>query len=141
MSEDSTGGLYFLAASLLAENNDVEGALKYFRTAIEKFPNFKRALRNAAILEVQRQNWTESKKWFLRAYALMEQPDTTTCGLLALCYLNLEEYATAEYYYRQAMEIDPKIRDWKLGLAKSLLNQSKYEEAIPIMESAKVAEL
>ncbi len=141
LNEDSPAAYYFIAGSLLGEKNETKEALDMFHVAVEKFPNFLRAARNAGILEVQLGNFDEGKKMLLRAYSLMEKPDNTTCGLIGLCYVILEEYATAEYYYRQATELNPDVRDWKLGLAKALLNQSKYEEAISIMESAKIANI
>ena len=138
-NDNSSGAFNFMLGSIYGERDEKEKAREQFEIAIEKFPNFLRAIRNSGIMAVQQQDFETGKKRLVRAYELQEKPDSTTCGLIGLCYVNLGEYATAEYYYRQAVDLDPNVRDWQLGLVKSLLNQNKYEQAIPIMEGIKVA--
>src|SRR5690606_20537118 len=36
--------------------------------------------------------------------------------------------------YREAIILDPTVKDWQLGLAKSLLQQRKYQEGIAVLE-------
>jgi tetratricopeptide (TPR) repeat protein len=50
-------------------------------------------------------------------------------GMLGYCYMFKQNAVAAENAYRQAYLIDPNSRDWKLGLAQSLLMQDKYEDA------------
>jgi tetratricopeptide (TPR) repeat protein len=50
-------------------------------------------------------------------------------GMLGYCYLTKQNPLAAENAYRQAYLTDPDARDWKMGLAQSLLAQDKNEEA------------
>ena len=137
VDEDSSAALYFLIGNFYAEDKNAEEAMLYYEGALEIFPNFLRAAKNLAFMKVRENDFESGKKYLLKAYSLAPKPNTTICGLLGLCYINLEEYATAEYYYKQAIDLDPTIKDWKIGLSKALLKQEKYEEAIPLLEEAK----
>ena len=53
--------------------------------------------------------------------------DGTAHGLLALCYINSEDGATAEFHYRKAISRQPETKDWWIGLAKSLDMQGRYD--------------
>jgi len=50
-------------------------------------------------------------------------------GMLGYCYLAKQNPLAAENAYRQAYLVDPDSREWKLGLAQSLLQQEKFAEA------------
>ena len=45
---------------------------------------------------------------------------------MGYCYINLENYLAAEQAYRNAILQQPDTRDWKLGLARSLLAMEQY---------------
>ena len=133
ITPESSGAMEFLVGSLYGERDDVENAMKYFTQAVEKYPNFLRARRNLAIMLVQNAKFEEAIGHFIKAIDLGSR-DTTTFGLLGLCYVNGSKFISAETAYREAIMLNPKIKDWQLGLAKSLLNQKKYEEAIAVLE-------
>ena len=133
ITPESGGAMEFLAGSLYAEDDDIEQAMKYFDQAVKKYPNFRKARRNLAIMLVQNAKFEEAIPHFVKVIGLGAR-DNTIFGLLGLCYVNGGKFISAETAYREAIMLNSKIKDWQLGLAKSLLNQKKYEEAIAVLD-------
>lgn len=132
ITEDSTAAFEFIAGNFYAEKDELEKAIDFYGVSAEKHPPFLRAIRNKAILEVKIGRFEEAKKDFLSVVRLGAD-DTTTYGLLGLSYVNLEDYDSAEHYYRIAIDRDPSVADWKIGLAKSLSQQGKRAEGDAIV--------
>lgn len=128
ITEDSTAAFEFLAGNFHAEKGELEKAVQFYQVAADKWPTFLRAIRNMAIIQVKLGKFEEAKVNFLKARELGAE-DTTTLGLLGLCYLNTEDMVSAEHYYRLAIEKDPTVKDWQIGLAKGFLKHEKYAEA------------
>ena len=139
ITPESSGALEFMAGSLYGERDDVESAMKYFKIAVDKYPNFLRARRNLAIMLVQNAKFEEAIPHFVKAIDLGAR-DNTTFGLLGLCYVNGGQFISAETAYREAIVLNPKVKDWQLGLAKALLNQKKYQESIAVLEEILLTE-
>lgn len=133
LNPDSSAAIYFLVGNFYAEDGDVEKAQEHYKVAIDKFPNFRRALRNVSFMNVREGKFEESIKSLTKVINLGAN-DTTVFGLLGLCYVNTGNYVSAESAYRQAIVLDPSINDWRVGLAKSLLNQEKYRESIKVLD-------
>ncbi len=133
ITAESSGALEFIAGSLYGERGDVDNAMKYFKMAIDKYPGFLRARKNLAIMLVQKSEFAEAIPHFVRAIDLGAR-DSVTFGLLGLCYVNGSQYISAETAYREAILLNSTTKDWQLGLAKALLNQKKYQEAIAVLE-------
>lgn len=133
ITAESSGALEFIAGSLYGERGDVDNAMKYFKLAIDKYPGFLRARKNLAIMLVQKAQFAEAIPHFVKAIDLGAR-DNTTFGLLGLCYVNGSQYISAETAYREAILLNAEVKDWQLGLAKALLNQKKYQEAIAVLE-------
>ncbi|MCH2614174.1 MAG: tetratricopeptide repeat protein [Opitutales bacterium] len=133
ITPDSSGSLEFIIGSLYGEKGDNESAMEWFLWAIGKYPNFLRAQRNLAIMMVQSGEFEKAKKHFVKAIDLGSR-DSTTFGLLGLCYVNGGQFISAETAYREAIVLDANVKDWQLGLAKALLNQKKYQESIAVLE-------
>lgn len=139
ITAESSGAMDFMVGSLYAERGDIEKAMEYFIAAVDKYPNFLRARRNLAIMLVQNAKFDEAIPHFVKAIDLGSR-DTTTFGLLGLCYVSGSKFISAETAYREAIMLDSTVKDWQLGLAKSLLNQKKYEEAIAVLEEILIDE-
>lgn len=124
ITEESTSAFEFIAANLHAEDKELEKAIDLYQAAINKFPYFLRAVRNMAILETKIGHYESAKGNFFSAIRLGAE-DSTTYGLLGLCHFNTKDWTSAEHYYRLAMEKDPSVNDWSVGLAKTLYQQGK----------------
>lgn len=130
---NATAAFDFIAANFYAEKGDLKNAIKYYESAAKKHDSFLRAIRNGAIMKVKEGKYEAALKDFTKAIELGAK-DTTTMGLLGLCYVNTGKYFSAETAYREAIVLDPTVKDWQVGLAKSLLQQRKYEEGIAVLE-------
>lgn len=133
ITPDSSAALDFIAANFYAEKSDLKNAIKYYDSAAKKHTSFLRAIRNGAIMKVKEGRFEAALKDFTKAIELGAK-DTTTMGLLGLCYVNTEKFFSAETAYREAIVLDPEVKDWQVGLAKALLQQRKYEEGIAVLE-------
>lgn len=134
MTADSSASLDFILANLLFQNGQEEEASRTYRSALEKFPDFRRAHKNLALLLVQEGKFREAVEHLSRAVELGDR-EGRNYGLMGYAYLNLEDYLAAEAAYRNAVLQQPGTRDWKLGLARSLLALQKYREAVGILET------
>lgn len=132
INEESSAAFEFIAGNFNAEKDELEKAIEYYERAAGKFPHFLRAIRNGAIMQVKVGDYENAKESFLRVKRLGAD-DTTTNGLLGLSYLKVGDLASAEHYYRLAIEKDPEIHDWQVGLAKSLYMQGKNAEADEVL--------
>ncbi|HAV12033.1 MAG TPA: hypothetical protein DCX06_00865, partial [Opitutae bacterium] len=50
-------------------------------------------------------------------------------------YLTLERYYPAETAYREAILMQPDVADWKVGLARCLLETERYADAIALFDT------
>jgi len=130
---ESSAALDFILANLRFQTGEVELARRAYRGALDKFPDFRRAHKNLGLLLVQEQRFAEAAEHLSRALELGDR-DGRNYGLLGYCHLNLEDYLPAEEAYRNAVLQEPGNRDWKLGLARSLLAMEKYSEAVALFD-------
>ena len=130
----SSAALDFVLANLQFQNGDLEGARKHYQSALEKFPDFRRAHKNLGLLLVQKGEYGPALVHLSEAVELGDR-DGRNYGLMGYCYINRENYLAAEEAYRNAILQQPDTRDWKLGLARSLLAMEKYPEAAALFGS------
>lgn len=132
---DSTAAFEFIVGNFYAEKGELEQAIDYYGRAAEKFPRFLRAIRNRGILQAKASDYEGAKESLLWAKRVGAN-DSTTDGLLGLSYLNTGDAASAEHYYRLAIEASPEVNDWQIGLAKILYDQARKDEGDAVILSA-----
>lgn len=118
----------FTIANLHFQAEQLEQASAAYRIAVDKFPRFRRAWRNLALVQVRRGEHLPAIESFTRVVEL-GGADSTTYGLLGYSYGNVEAHLAAETAYRMAVLMDGKLLDWQLGLARSLFKQERFAEA------------
>ena len=118
---------FTLGSICLGQTNLAAAAIWYGR-AVEKQPSFLRAQKNLGLVYVQSNAFDKAIGPLTRAIDL-GAADGLTFGLLAHSYTMTEQHVAAESAYRQAMMLQPDVNDWKLGLARCLFKQRKFEEA------------
>lgn len=128
---DSSAALDFILANLEFQNGNLEPALASYRAALEKFPDFRRAHKNLGLLLVQQGDCKGALPHLSQAVELGDR-DGRNFGLMGYCYIEVENPLAAEQAYRAAVLQQPDTRDWKLGLARSLLAMEKNREAIAL---------
>lgn len=128
VTADSSAAVDFILANLQFQNGALESAMKRYEAALAKFPDFRRAHKNLGLLKVQKGDYAGAIVNLSKAIELGDR-DGRSYGLLGYCYINAEKYVAAEQAYRNAILQQPDTRDWKLGLARSLLAMQRHKEA------------
>lgn len=123
----------YTLANLQAQIGEESKAVDNYERAIQAFPDFLRAHKNLGLLFLRRESLEDAKKSLTKAIELGDT-DGKTFGLVAYIYENQEKYLAAESAYRRALVEEPDSKDWKVGLARSLLIQEKFTEAVAILD-------
>ncbi len=131
--EDSAAMIFNLA-SLQVEDGKRDEAVVLFTSAIDKFPNFRDAHRNLAVVYVQLEDFEKAKIHLVRALELGSR-DGLTAGLLGYCHARDEHHQAALDAYRLAMLTQPGERQWRLGEAQALQFLGHAKEAASIYQS------
>lgn len=129
----SSAALDFLLANLLFQSGDEARAIERYRAALAKYPDFRRAHKNLGLLMVQKGDFPKALEHLTRALELGDR-DGRLYGLIGHSYLNQEQNVPAEAAYRNALLLQPNVRDWKLGLARVLLAMEQYAEAAALFD-------
>jgi tetratricopeptide (TPR) repeat protein len=133
-SEASSAVFDFTLANIHFQEDRLEPAAEAYRAAVDKFPRFRRAWRNLAMIHV-RQGEFEQALPALTEVVELGGGDGVTYGLLGYAYSNVGNHLSAESAYRMALLLDPATLDWKLGLARSFFEQQRYADAAALCDS------
>lgn len=131
---ESSAAMDFILANLRFQNGELAQAATTYRSALEKFPDFRRAQKNLGLLMVQEGRFDEAIEHLSRAIELGDR-DGRSYGLLGYAFVNGENFLAAEAAYRQAILQQPDEKDWQLGLARSLLAEERHEEAASLFSN------
>jgi tetratricopeptide (TPR) repeat protein len=134
ITADSSAAFDFILANLYFQQGQLREAEKRYKIAIEKYPDFRRAYKNLGLLQAQDNNFEDAVVTISTA---LEKGvvDGRAYGLLGYGYLTQELYYPAEAAYRQAILIQPEVEDWKIGLARCLLQTEQYTDAIALFDT------
>ena len=130
----SSAAFDFILANLYFQEGNLKEAENFYKKATKKYPSFRRAFKNLGLVQVQAGNFKDAISTISRALELGEV-DGRAYGLLAYGYLTQEKYYPAEAAYRQAILIQPDQKDWRIGLARCLLETERYNEAVSLFNT------
>lgn len=136
---EATAIFDYTLGTLYFQQGDFKTAAKHFQTAVTKFPDYRRAHKNLAFCHLKSGSYVEAVTPLTRAVDLGDR-DNNTYGLLGFCYLSQEKFIPAEVAYRNAILYAPDNKDWRMGLIKSLVAQSRLGEADRMIEEMLQAE-
>lgn len=128
LTAESNPNLDYILGTLYLQQGNFERAVRSYRQAVEKFPEFLRAHKNLGIALTQ---MGEAEAAIASLALSIEYGDSSgdTFGLLAYNYFNTGEYNRALDAYRVATVLDPKNKDWMIGKTQSLMEIGAYAEA------------
>ncbi len=134
ITKNSSAALDFALGGFYLQENRAHQAERSYRSALIKLPSFIRARANlgrALILQEKIEDAAQIFRPLLIGGGL--QPETLT--LIGYTFLLQGESVPAEGAYRRAILLRPSDDDAYLGLAKCLLEQERYKEALPILKN------
>lgn len=131
---ESSAAFDFILANLYFQEGNLQKAAQYYNNAVVKHPDFRRAYKNLGLVQIQKGDYAKAIPTISKAMELGEV-DGRSYGLLGYAYLTEERYYPAEVAYRQAILMQPEKKDWKVGLAQSLLQTENYIDAIALFET------
>jgi len=120
------GGIYF-------QQDKMADALACYRSAVQKFPSFRRAWRNLGLIYVRDGKYDDAISAFTRMIKLGGS-DPYSYGLLGFAYAAKQDYQAAEAAYRNALLLQPENTEWRLGVTRCVFKQQKFEDAITLLE-------
>jgi tetratricopeptide (TPR) repeat protein len=133
INPSSSATLIFVRGNLYFQSDQLAAAARDYKEAIKRFPEFLRAHKNLGLIQLQEQEFEAATASLGRAIELGDS-EGRSFGLLGYAYFNLQKYIAAENSYRQALMLDPKNKDWTLGLAQSLMALESFSSAGSLME-------
>ena len=129
--EASSATFDYMLGNIYMQQDKLDEAVAAFEVAVGKFAKFRRAHRNLGLIHVQRGDFDKALAPLTRSIELGDT-ESLTYGLLGFAYSSVDNNLAAESAYRQAVLLDPATMDWKMGLARSLFKQERYEEAVSL---------
>lgn len=130
---DSSAILDVTLAGIQFQQDKVTDALATYQRAVEKYPSFRRAWRNLGITQARTGNNDGAITAFTRMIEL-GGGDAYSYGLLGFAYAARQDYQPAEASFRNALLLQPENAEWRLGLARSVFRQQKYEDTVSLLE-------
>ncbi|MEN8662243.1 MAG: tetratricopeptide repeat protein [Lentimonas sp.] len=130
----SSAAFDFILANLYFQQGNLQKATLYYSSAVRKYPNFRRAHKNLGLVLIQEGKLKEAIPVISKSLSL-GNVDGRSYGLLGYGYLTEQQYYPAEVAYRQAILMQPNVRDWKLGLARCLVETQDYDGAIALFDT------
>ena len=131
---DISASMVFVLGNLYFSSDRPEEARRAFLEAIRRFPRFRRAHTNLGYLYISQSKVEEAVPILQKAIELGET-SPRAYGLLGYCYIQQKNALAAENAYRQAYLLDPKSRDWKVGLTQALMQQDRLAEATSLLDT------
>lgn len=128
INRDSSAALDQILGNLYYQEGRTEEAVRAYREAIRKFPNFFRAYQNLGRAYVATGRYREALPILLKAIEI-NGGDGSMYGLVGYCYLNEGRYSSALDAYRFAIMFQPENPDWRTGKLSCLMRLGLYNEA------------
>ena len=130
-TEASSATVDFTIANLHFQAERFDKAAEEYEKAVAKFPKFRRAWKNLALIRVREGDFRKALPALTKVVEL-GGGDAMTYGLLGFAHAGNDSPISAESAYRMAILLDPATRDWKLGLAKSFFKQNRFADAVAL---------
>ena len=121
------GNLYF-------RQERFEEAVALSRRSVEKYDRFLRGWDRLGKAYARLGEWELARPALIRVLELGGN-DPDTYGLLAYAHGQAGDYYSSEFAYRMAILLDPSTPDWKVELARTLVKQRKFVEAVPLLDA------
>lgn len=134
MKPGASPTLDFTLGSIQFQQDRMDDALANYELAVNKFPTFRRAWRNLGLIHVRASRHEEAIRSFTRMIEL-GGGDGYAYGLLGFAHSARDDYQPAEASYRSALLLQPENTEWRLGLARCVFKQEKFQDAATLLDA------
>lgn len=134
ITKETNAALDFVQGTIYYTSDRKPEAEKAFRAALQKFPSFSRARANLATLLLQQERTDEAFRE-LKTVLLEGTASGQVLTMTGYIYLLKGDPVAAESAYRQAILHDNEDKNAYMGLAKSLVQQSRQDEVIGMVQT------
>lgn len=128
ITPESNANFDYILGTLHLQQGNNPLALRAYRNAVQKFPDYLRAYKNMGIVYTQTGEFETAIEMLTKAIELGES-NGDTYGLLGYNYFNTGKFMQALDAYRLATILNPTNRDWVIGKAQSLMEVGDFREA------------
>jgi tetratricopeptide (TPR) repeat protein len=122
----------YVLANVYFSSERYDLAEKYFKAAIQQYPDFLRAWINLGFLYYTQERYAEAIPCLTKAISLGSQ-DPQVRGLLGYCLIETNNPLAAEAALLQAFAADPENGDWIEALLNLYLETRQFERAEPLI--------
>ena len=136
---DASAGIFFLIGNIYLQNSRTAQAEEAYTAAIKRFPNYRRAWKNLALIYMTTSRGEQALEPISRTIALGEVSGQLY-GMMGVAYMNQENYIAAESAFRNALLMEPQDKNWKLNLFQCMMFQERYEESNALLRTLIAAE-
>ena len=130
----SSAAIDFALGTLFLQKGNLSEAEKIYREVLRKLPAFNRARANLARVLIQQDKLKEAEE-VLKVILKSGNARPETLTLIGYTFLMRGESVPAESAYRQALLLKPDDTGAYRGLAKCLIDQERYREAVSLLEN------
>ena len=133
LNKDSSPAMYFALGNLLFQQEELEQATQAYEQAVRIMPHFRDALMNLGRLYLLQDRPEDT----IDVYQDLVRDGEANADILLLLghsMLMTDEPVGAEEAYRQALLLRPRKTEIRIGLAKALLTQERYQEGLGLVE-------
>ena len=129
-----SAALIFTLGNLYYQNGRLQDAEESYLLAIKRFPDYRRAHKNLALLYGRSERLPKAKPHLIKAIDLGDS-DHLSFGLMGNILLGEDKALAAEAACRQAYLLNPEELEWKVGRVRSLLLKEDWVQAASMLQS------
>lgn len=130
---ESSAILDFDLGNLRSQQERMDDALKSYRTAVQKFPSFRRAWRAIGLVEARNGKLDAAITAFTKMIEL-GGGDSSSYGALGYAYEAKQDYQAAEVALRNALLLQPENATWRFVLTRCVFKQEKFQDAAALLD-------
>lgn len=118
----------YMLGNIYFQRKQLDYATKAYQRAVKKYANYRDAHQQLGLVLVRQDRFRKAIDSLTKAIELGANDDITN-GLLGFAYAALGKHIAAEKAFSDAMKLNPKNENWKMGLARSYFEQRRFAEA------------
>jgi len=130
--EEESPAFLFVLGNVYYSANELEKAEKYYRMAVEAYPDFLRAWANLGVLYYTSQRFEEAVECTVKAIDLGDR-SAESYELLGYCLEQSDNLLASEMAYMQAYIQEPNNSKYVKALVFIYLETKQYERAEPML--------